>query len=747
MKQMRKRILSVVLALLILAGCAVGGVTLWNNRSKKQIKVYSIGDFSMTDYWGDSNTTDGMVDVDGLQTIYLSDTQTVNEVLVAQGDTVKKGDPLLTYDTTLTEIDLQKKEVEVKQLELDLTQAQKELSTINTYKPGVYIPGSVTTIVIPGIPAPEEEPFVEDGTVPLLSGDGSYANPFVYQWKDEYTYNDAFLYQCMRGLDDAYVTFLAPGSMPEEQHSEDGTGWHYDGENHWKICADCGKEMDKAAHTLTWVIDKEATATENGLKHQECSVCGYKGEPVEIEKTDHTHSADSTGWHSDSGSHWQICSVCGEKINSAAHDYRWVTDKEAGETEPGARHQECSVCGAKGETEEIPATGHTHKPDGTWHSDADGHWQACTGCDEKLEAAPHSFDWVTDKEATETEAGQRHEECSVCGYQGKTEEIPATGGSAGEPEQTSSATTADTQLQASWTMQFQKTDAGYTCQLLSLQVGTMQREVGKRLPALPEKEPAEDIPGQTITDGIKYTKDEIASMKAEAEQKVKETDLNLRKAKLEYEKAEAELNNGAIYSELDGKVSSVITEDEARDSGEPMVKVTAGGGFCIQGTVSELLRDTVQPGQTVTLRSWESGTECQGTVESVSDYPADNSGWWNGNSNVSAYPFTVFVDESAGLRQGEYVEISYGDTQQSGSGFYLESMFIRSENGKSYVYTVNADGKLEKRFISTGKSVWGSYTEVKSGLTLEDYVAFPYGDGLRDGAETVVSTQQEFYGW
>ena len=74
-------------------------------------------------------------------------------------------------------------------------------------------------------------------------------------------------------------------------------------------------------------------------------------------------------------------------------------------------------------------------------------------------------------------------------------------------------------------------------------------------------------------------------------------------------------------------------------------------------------------------------------------------------------------------------------------------MFNRAENGKSYVYTVNADGKLEKRFISTGKSVWGSYTEVKSGLTLEDYVAFPYGDGLRDGAETVVSTQQEFYGW
>ena len=67
---------------------------------------------------------------------------------------------------------------------------------------------------------------------------------------------------------------------------------------------------------------------------------------------------------------------------------------------------------------------------------------------------------------------------------------PEPGGETGG-EGGSSATAADTQLQASWTMQFQKTDAGYTCQLLSLQVGTMQREVGQRLPALPEKEPVQ----------------------------------------------------------------------------------------------------------------------------------------------------------------------------------------------------------------------------------------------------------------
>lgn len=35
-------------------------------------------------------------------------------------------------------------------------------------------------------------------------------------------------------------------------------------------------------HTFKWVVDKEATTTEKGSKHEECSVCGYKKASVEI---------------------------------------------------------------------------------------------------------------------------------------------------------------------------------------------------------------------------------------------------------------------------------------------------------------------------------------------------------------------------------------------------------------------------------------------------------------------------------
>ena len=75
----------------------------------------------------------------------------------------------------------------------------------------------------------------------------------------------------------------------------------------------------------------------------------------------------------------------------------------------------------------IPMNGHS--PGEEWQSDGTAHWKECEECGERLEEASHTFEWVTDKEATETEAGSQHEECSVCGYKKAAVEIPATGSS------------------------------------------------------------------------------------------------------------------------------------------------------------------------------------------------------------------------------------------------------------------------------------------------------------------------------
>ena len=72
----------------------------------------------------------------------------------------------------------------------------------------------------------------------------------------------------------------------EHTHSY-SSDWKYDADNHWHECS-CGDKADKAAHDFKWVVDKEATATQKGSKHEECKVCGYKKAAVEIPATGST---------------------------------------------------------------------------------------------------------------------------------------------------------------------------------------------------------------------------------------------------------------------------------------------------------------------------------------------------------------------------------------------------------------------------------------------------------------------------
>lgn len=65
------------------------------------------------------------------------------------------------------------------------------------------------------------------------------------------------------------------------EHTADRTGWHSDADNHWNTC-ECGEKINQSGHSFTWVIDKEATSTEKGSKHEQCTVCNYAKTAVEI---------------------------------------------------------------------------------------------------------------------------------------------------------------------------------------------------------------------------------------------------------------------------------------------------------------------------------------------------------------------------------------------------------------------------------------------------------------------------------
>ena len=237
----------------------------------------------------------------------------------------------------------------------------------------------------------------------------------------------------------------------------------------------------------------------------------------------------------------------------------------------------------------------------------------------------------------------------------------------------------------------------------------------------------------------------------EKAQAVKEQEVNLKVAKLKLDKKLAELGDGNVYAEFDGTVKAVRDPDEAYNNSEAVVELSGGGGYYVTGTLSEMDLGSVQVGDSVSISSWMTGAACEGTIVSIDDYPTSNgNNWGDGNSNVSYYPFKVFVTEDANLQPNDYVDIQYQkDTsaEESGSSLYLQSMFIRTDNGKSYVMARGEDGRLEQRWVQTGRDLWGSYTQIRGGLTVDDYVAFPYGRDVVEGAHTQEATTDQLYNY
>ena len=62
------------------------------------------------------------------------------------------------------------------------------------------------------------------------------------------------------------------------------TKWANNDSKHWHECTVCKTKGDEADHAFEWKIDKEATVTEAGTKHEECKVCGYKKTAIAIDK-------------------------------------------------------------------------------------------------------------------------------------------------------------------------------------------------------------------------------------------------------------------------------------------------------------------------------------------------------------------------------------------------------------------------------------------------------------------------------
>lgn len=189
--------------------------------------------------------------------------------------------------------------------------------------------------------------------------------------------------------------------------------WTLTESSHSRSCSACGK-VDSGSHN--WAVSKETkpTCKAEGSRESVCTVCKGVLKEKLAKLTTHTYknACDpdcnvcgekrtiqhdfNKAWSRDSWEHWHVCKVCGEKTDVARHIPGPAATEEKAQT--------CLTC----DLILMPKLEHVHKYEKDWSSDRNGHWHACTGCDNEKDMAEHTFDGPCDPD------------CNVCGYETDT---------------------------------------------------------------------------------------------------------------------------------------------------------------------------------------------------------------------------------------------------------------------------------------------------------------------------------------
>lgn len=534
-KTKKKKLLKYIVIIAIIIAAISAIIIFFVTRKKGEVPVYAVSDVGNIDYWENNSRSEGMIKEDKMQSVYLSSTQKVEKVMVKEGQKVKVGDALLKYNTTLSNLELERKQIDIKKAELELDKAQKELAKIKNYKPGEPIYGSLPNEVQEVVP--EEKPTFHD-TIPNLTP----PKPTVTADKE-----------------------ITPAPLTGE-----GT-------------------LDKP-YLFIW---------EDGKEYEQEFIKSLI-ERAGVEKT-------------------EVIAIF-----------------------------------------------------------------------------------------------MVREDNSISGI-----------------------------LKSSSKIKFIKKDENYTFSILGATIGD------ENDPLYPNEskpvEPVEPVIPETPEVGPIYTAAELKKMIVEKENEISDIVLNIKVAKNDLKKLQEEAKNNTVYSKIDGVVKTVLSTDGEESKTKPIIVVSSGGGYYVQGRISEFDLEKIKVGQIVNVQSYESGTSNQGTIEKISNVPLTDT-YYNGigNSNTSYYPYTVKMDDTVNFKEGEYASLEPISDEQKNPSFYIMSAFVLSENGKNYAYIAGENNKLEKRELNIGKNMHGSL-EVRGGMTMEDRIAFPYGKNIKEGISVVDGSLEDLY--
>ena len=226
---------------------------------------------------------------------------------------------------------------------------------------------------------------------------------------------------------------------------------------------------------------------------------------------------------------------------------------------------------------------------------------------------------------------------------------------------------------------------------------------------------------------------------------LKEAQLNLEAKKKEVANSEKVLENAVVTSPVTGRVQS-ISDSGVDNYGNPLPYITIqqSGSYRVKGTIGELQFGSIMEGARLKISSrtdsnaWWYGTVALIDYENPSQGSQQDMYYGMGVDEMTSstkYPFYVELESTEGLLLGQhvYMELDTGDGETA--GISISSAFIDyDENGNNFVWA-ESRGKLEKRPVTVGEyNMMNDTFEILSGLTEDDYIAFPDYELCHEGA-------------
>ena len=769
----KKRITAALIAIVLTFAAVAGIAAAVRATTASTVAVIPVSDLNYGNYLDWQNNVTGKITTEAEQNIYLSDTEKVQEVAVQEGQVVRKGDVLLRYDTESTRLSLEKEKVKREKIELDIEVAKENIKTlenasadsdggdfgligdfIETDPAEVLAKASVHEKVLraDAKPVSEGSEYEILGTefapyVFLCKGDSVImTKDFIKKWqKEAEKLQFKQLYIELAVLDEAQklqkawiqdIMLLDPNYDIEVDLRTGKTSYAAMNDPEQmaallrKILLDV-PENERGAW-LAAMFDKLMVLTEKEEEQTERGAL-FAAMLNELGKEEQADFAAEFA---------AAVSLLDEKtfsfmFKSLAENLKQEQIKEI---DPavichffGMLSEEQLKVLLEEREEEIRALLEKAEQDKTQpvdgSSQASGDREVTSGGSGNGEGAATDEGPENAPEASGTQNSQSVPD-EGSDEQEKADPEPARKPEAA-PQEESQEPEAKPVEEPSEPEPEQQENSGAGGSEPSTATDTTSKNGGSKL----------------LSSDTSYTSDELAKARREAKDKLRDLELNLRESDIKIEKARKALDKGVITADMNGVVKTAGDPKSPPTDGSAFITVAGSDGLFVRSGIKESKLGTLKEGDVVTVTSWQTGGQYEAEIRSISPYP-DSTGMFDESGTETYFPFTAnILDREAVLQNGEWVGVSYktsGSSAESGGTMSVMKAFVREEGSKKYVFVRGENNRLRKQYIVTGTLSDEGY-EVLDGLSESDWIAFPYGKNVKEGAKTREASIRELY--